>query len=130
MLLPNNNRTSSPKRGTTSRDKSPSTSLSFKAKGKQRALNLTDGEEDHSEPETSGELRVRGKERELKKAIQQQLENETRRERQATEEPEEFDPNSAAREKEWDKERIRELEEEIRLLKEEVRLSRRRYEFV
>jgi hypothetical protein len=93
--------------------------LSSKAKGKQRAAILTD--EDHiSDHESSGELRVRGKERELKNAILQQIENETRRERQATEEPEGFDSYEANVEREHDKERIRQLEEEIRLLKEEV----------
>lgn len=102
-------------------DKSP-TSFSSEAKGKQRAVDLTNEEDDFLEPGISGDTQVRGKEHELKKAIQQQLENETRRERQATEEPADFNSHEAERERERDKERILQLEEEIRLLKEEVRL--------
>lgn len=127
ILLPNINGTTPIKdRGKamihTSPGRSSDTTLSHKAKGKQRAVDLTDANSDHSEHEASGELRVRGKEQELKQAIRQQLENETRRERQQTEEPQDFDPHAAEREKERDKERIRQLEEEIRLLREEVGL--------
>jgi len=80
-------------------------------------VDLTDEEDDYLE----GDLHVRGKEHELEKAIQQHLENETRRERQATEEPTDFNLQAAEKERERDKERILQLEEEIRLLKEEVR---------
>lgn len=97
-------------------NKSP-TSLSSKAQGKQRAVDLTDEEDDYLE----GNLHVRDKEHELEKAIQQHLENETRRERQATEEPTDFNLQAAEKERARDKERILQLEEEIRLLKEEVR---------
>jgi len=79
-------------------------------------VDLTD-EEDHY---LEGDLHVRGKEHELEKAIQQHRENENRRERQATEEPTDFNLQAAEKERERDKERILQLEEEIRLLKEEV----------
>jgi hypothetical protein len=87
---------------------STQSTLSPKAKGKQRAF---DDGSDLFEPEHSGELRVRGKERELEQALQRQLENEIRRDHQS----------SAENERDKDKERIRQLEQEIRLLREEVR---------
>lgn len=65
--------------------------------------------------DTSGEVRVRGKERELVAAREEQERHERRREK-------EKDLNEEAdREKTVDKERIRMLEDEIMRLKEEVR---------
>jgi hypothetical protein len=83
---------------------SPHSTLSSKARGKQRAL---DDDSDPFGPEHSGESRVRGKERELEQVLQRQLENETRRDHQSSVDN--------------DKERIRQLEQEIRSLREEVR---------
>ncbi|KAF7773319.1 hypothetical protein Agabi119p4_5486 [Agaricus bisporus var. burnettii] len=88
--------------------RTPESTLSSKARGKRRAF---DDDFDLFEPEHSGELRVRGKERELKQALQRQMENEARPD---------LDQNSAEEERDKDKERIRQLEQEIRLLRDEL----------
>lgn len=80
-------------------------------KGKRRA-SIYDLSIESPDANTSGELRVRGKERELVHARQEQARKE--RERSVTVDPE------SAREHERDKEKIRLLEEEITRLKREV----------
>ena len=82
-------------------------------KGKSRAIEAWD---DPVEGDTSREVRVRGKERELVAAREEQQRHERRREKEgAAKEAEE-----AEKEKARDKERIKVLEEEITRLKQEV----------
>jgi hypothetical protein len=69
--------------------------------------------------DTSGEVRVRGKERELFAAREEQKRNEERR-WERDKEKEKEDEAERARERERDKEKIRMLEEEILRLKNEV----------
>ena len=75
-----------------------------KGKGKERATYPEDRDEDGrtSSAETSYETRVRGKERELKDAIEREHDGDDEEERRR------------------DKERIRTLEEEVKKLREEV----------
>ncbi|KAF8072131.1 hypothetical protein FPV67DRAFT_1651324 [Lyophyllum atratum] len=95
-------------------------SYSAREKGKGRAMDLSF--EEGLESNTSGEIRVRGKERELAAAKADQRRRETRDEEQASGSDEELE-----REKGHDKERIRMLEEEITRLKEELSKRPRQY---
>lgn len=85
-------------------------SLSSKAKGKQRAM---DWDYNFAEANTTGEIRVRGKEQELLEAREEHIRKEQDRE---------LDPDQSAyfEEREKDKERIRALEAEVVQLKEQV----------
>lgn len=89
--------------------------ISAREKGKGRACDV---EED---ADTSGEVQVRGKERELFAAREEQKRNEKRR-WERDKEMDEKDADERDREREKDKERIRMLEGEILRLKNEVRL--------
>lgn len=84
--------------------------ISASAKGKGRAV------DDFMDGDTSGHIRVRGKERELVAAREEQRRNEKRRATEA-------DARDVEKEKNSDKERIRMLEEEIMRLKDEVPTS-------
>ncbi|KAJ7914882.1 hypothetical protein B0H13DRAFT_2001497 [Mycena leptocephala] len=86
--------------------------FSAQEKGKGRAYDLEDAD-------TSGEVRVRGKERELFAAREEQKRNEERR-WERDKEKEKEDEAERARERERDKEKIRMLEEEILRLKNEL----------
>lgn len=113
ILLPSpNNSPVRPGRAKRREEDRPRISTRDKGKGKAMdevlVLDAWDGD-------TSGEVRVRGKERELVAAREEQERHERRREK-------EKDLNEEAdREKTVDKERIRMLEDEIMRLKEEVR---------
>jgi hypothetical protein len=82
-------------------------------KGKERAIETWDNLEDG---DTSSEVRVRGKERELVAAKEEQQRHERRREKEG----EVKEAEKAEKEKARDKERIKVLEEEIAWLKQEV----------
>ena len=82
-------------------------------KGKARAIEPWD---DPGEGDNSGEVRVRGKERELMAAREEQQRHERQREKEGAEK----EAEETETEKSRDKERIRALEEEIARLKEEV----------
>ncbi|KAJ7183109.1 hypothetical protein C8R46DRAFT_1065897 [Mycena filopes] len=87
--------------------------LTSREKGKGRAR-------DFEEADTSGQVRVKGKERELSAAREEQKRNEERRwERDKMKDKQ--DEAERDREREKDKERIRMLEGEIQRLKNEVR---------
>jgi hypothetical protein len=115
ILLPSPN--NSPVRPTKTKQHEESQSrIPTRDKGKGRAVDELSGL-DAWDGDRSGEIRVRGKERELIAAREEQRRHERRRER-------EMDLNEEAdREKAVDKERIRMLEDEIMRLKEEVRRS-------
>lgn len=83
-------------------------------KGKGRLIDLS-FDENEQDGDTSGELRVRGKQRELIAARAEQREHEKRRT------IDEEDVDQVENEKAHDKARIRMLEGEISRLKEEVR---------
>lgn len=87
---------------------------SRKDKGKARAIDISPVEN----PDSSGYLRVRGKERELVVAREELHENERRRENY--DEGESSFLEKAERGRDSDKARIRMLEEEIARLKDEV----------
>jgi hypothetical protein len=90
--------------------------LSSRDKGKQLTREVDDCEYEFVHTaETSGEVRVRGKERELVEAREEHLRKERRRERDR-----EKDVEEAEKERNMDKERIKMLEQEIQRLKEEV----------
>ncbi|KAJ7671655.1 hypothetical protein DFH06DRAFT_1320436 [Mycena polygramma] len=86
--------------------------ISAREKGKGRAYDLEDAD-------TSGEVRVRGKERELFAALEEQKLNEKRRWERDKEKDKEDGPERDS-EREKDKERIRMLENEILRLKQEL----------
>lgn len=86
--------------------------LSAKALGKQRATNY-----DFEFGNTSGDIRVRGKEKELIAARKTQRERDTRWQRDPSEGPEK---RQYEEERDFDKERIRHLELEVLRLKDEV----------
>ncbi|KAJ6460361.1 hypothetical protein C8R47DRAFT_1161009 [Mycena vitilis] len=96
-------------RATAPEEQSPR--ISAREKGKGRAYDLEDAD-------TSGEVRVRGKERELFAALEEQKLNEKRRWERDKEKEKEDGPEDSEREK--DKERIRMLENEILRLKQEL----------
>lgn len=84
----------------------------WKAKGKARA---TDSDVESDIADTSRELRVRGKERELRDAREEHLRKEQRRV---------LDPETSLilEERELDKEKIRKLEEEVAWLRSQVKV--------
>ncbi|KAH7873868.1 uncharacterized protein C8R40DRAFT_362991 [Lentinula edodes] len=101
-------------------------------KGKEREVIDVDADDDSwlmppprsnrhiaSDGDTSREIRVKGKERELSAAIEEHKMKEKRWERDK--ESVTGDEENVIREKERDKEKIRKLEEEIERLKEELR---------
>ncbi|KAK7044204.1 hypothetical protein VNI00_007924 [Paramarasmius palmivorus] len=92
----------------------PPLPISRHAKGKERQTDSHDTSA-HLDSDTSGEIRVRGKERELSIAREQHMLNQQRWER---------DRDKVENVEDWerDKERIRVLEEEVRRLREEVRV--------
>lgn len=102
----------SPKGKAREQDHSPR--FSTREKGKGRAFDFEDAD-------TSGEVRVKGKERELVAAREEQKRNEERR-WERDKEKDRADEVEAQRERdrEKDKERIRMLEDEILRLKQEV----------
>jgi len=116
------------------RDEIPTPSpISSRNKGKERAQEGVPesecGYDNVRAAETSEDVRVRGKERELVEAREEHMRKERRREREKDRHREkDRDTDSVAeeekeRERGRDKERIRMLEEEIRILKEEVNLT-------
>jgi hypothetical protein len=84
-----------------------------KSRGKGRVIEAWD---DVEVGDMSGEVRVRGKERELVVAREEQQRHERRREKEGKAK----EAEEAEREKALDKERIKALEEEIAWLKQEV----------
>jgi hypothetical protein len=92
----------------------PSQRLSSKAKGKQRA---DDSLSDHGVGQISGEIRVRGKERELVTARKEQKDKETKWELAQFQDA---DMSRLEAERDKDKEKIRLLEIEVEHLKQEV----------
>lgn len=94
-------------------DDEGSQSLASRAKGKGRASDVS---LDSNDGDTSGHIRVRGKERELVAAKEEHRRNERRWEK----DKDVLLDDQTQREKARDKERIRMLEEEVSRLKEEV----------
>lgn len=92
------------------RESSPSR-LSYKDKGKFRTMELSPQTDN---ADTSSEIRVRGKEKELDAVRKEQREKSKRRERDKHQDEED------EREKQRDKDKIKTLEEEIMKLKAEV----------
>lgn len=95
-------------------DTDESSRISYRAKGKGRASNVS---LERFDGDTSGDIRVRGKERELVAAREEQMRNERRWER----EKDTVSIEESQRESLKDKERIRMLESEIQRLRDEVR---------
>jgi hypothetical protein len=111
------------------RDEVPTPSpISLRNKGKERAQEggvpeSECGYDNVRAAETSGDVRVRGKERELVEAREEHMRKERRREREKDRDTDSVAEEEKERERGRDKERIRMLEEEIRMLKEEVNLT-------
>uniref|UniRef100_A0A0W0FIZ8 Uncharacterized protein n=1 Tax=Moniliophthora roreri TaxID=221103 RepID=A0A0W0FIZ8_MONRR len=94
----------------------PPLPISRNPKGKERQLGLHGASSGrHSDLDTSGEIRVRGKERELDEAREEHMRNQQRWDRDR-------DKADQGQREAWehDKERIRILEEEVRRLREEL----------